>query len=79
VENQRGRALYRLSAPPRYGCAICSGFNGQAAKTTLFAAGNEPNVCKKRRRRLFANLNSCRRQRSRRPQKAPPGDFLPIN
>jgi hypothetical protein len=27
----------------------------QAAKTTLFAAGNEADVRKKRRRRLFAN------------------------
>jgi hypothetical protein len=31
----------------------------QAAKTTLFAAGNEADVRKKRRRRLFANLTSC--------------------
>jgi hypothetical protein len=27
----------------------------QAAKTTLFAAGNEADICEKRRRRLFAN------------------------
>jgi len=32
--------------------------NRQAAKTTLFAAGNEADVRKKRRRRLFSNEQS---------------------